>query len=82
MSLIIEQSDRITTNFFYIQTNSTFSVIADLLYLFRKIISMENPRYALIRRQDKEQTTAIYEIYDLLKDDVIKRIALVSDLMH
>lgn len=43
---------------------------------------MENPRYALIRRQDKEQTTAIYEIYDLLKDDAIKRIALVSDLMH
>lgn len=43
---------------------------------------MENPRYALIRRQDKEQTTAIYEIYDLFKDDVIKRIALVSDLMH
>lgn len=43
---------------------------------------MKNSRYALVHRQDKEETTAIYEIFDLLKHEVIKRIALVSDLMH
>lgn len=41
---------------------------------------MKNSRYALIRRQDKEQTTAIYEIYDLLKHGVIKRFALDTNV--
>lgn len=43
---------------------------------------MKNPRYSLIHRQDKEENTTIYEIFDLLKHQVIKRIALVSDLVH
>lgn len=46
----------------------------------RKIMPMKNSRYALIRRQDKEQTTAIYEIYDLLKHGVIKRFALDTNV--
>lgn len=46
----------------------------------RIILSMKNPRYSLIHRQDKEENTTIYEIYDLLKHQVIKRIALDTNV--